>query len=253
MKAAPGIAYGALLLVACATAQTVGNDSISGSVADAGYRRDSGTAPAAGGNAESAGGAPSMSSGGTDPGSTAGSSGSGVGGATDASGGSGGTTPHDAAAGGAPTGGAPSDGGSTGAGGATSAGGSTVQGTGGTCAAGQKTCDGACTTEVPSNGCSATSCSACPIPAPANGVQICDAQGQCDFECLSGYEKNGADCTMGGGSGGAGSVDAGSGGEPAMCGRQTCHRCLGNLVGCCDKQGEQCLCVLRNQMNLCGS
>ncbi|HVW29456.1 MAG TPA: hypothetical protein VHC69_29020 [Polyangiaceae bacterium] len=250
MKAAPGVAYGALgalLLVACATAQTIGNnelpggDSNGGSVADAGHRRDSGTVPAAGGNASSGGG-PSMSSGGAEPGSTTGSAGSGAGGATDASGGSGGATQHDAAAGGAP-----SDGGSAGAGGTTSAGGSTVQGTGGTCAAGQKPCDGACATEVPANGCSATSCSACPIPAPANGIQICDAQGQCDFECLSGYEKNGAVCTMGGGS-----VDAGSGGAPTLCGRQTCHRCLGNLVGCCDKQGEQCLCVLRNQMNLCG-
>ena len=242
VKAAPGVAYGALLLVACATAQQVdGSASLGGSFSDGGYKRDAGPVSSSGGQT-GAGAAPSMSGGGGDPGA-AGSTVSGAGGTPEAAGGSGGTMQqHDASMGGVSSGGL-----GGGAGGTTSAAGGGPQNTGGTCASGQKVCDGACATELPANGCSATSCTACPIPAPANGIQICDAQGQCDFECLSGYEKNGTLCTMG-----SGGVDAGGGGAPTTCGRQTCHRCLGNLVGCCNKQGDQCLCVLPNATNLCG-
>jgi hypothetical protein len=182
-----------------------------------------------------------MSSGGSEPVSTGGAAGDTV----DSSGGSGGTTQSDGGAAGASTGGVVAGtGGTTGGGG-------TTQGAGGTCDSGQKVCTGACVTQTPSNGCSATSCTACPIPAPTNGIQICDPQGQCDFECLSGYQKNGALCTMGGGGAGAGG-SSGSGGAPSMCGNDTCHRCLGNLIGCCNKLGDHCQCVFPNQTDQCG-
>jgi len=245
VKAVSGIApIVASLLVACATAQSVdGSESIVGNVTDGGQRRDSTAMPPEEGGSTSqagAGGTASTASGGTDPGSS--------GGAVDSSGGSGGTMPGDGFSGGAA--GESAGGHAGGAGGAADGGGAT-QGLGGACAAGQKLCTSTCVTQSPSNGCSATSCTACPIPAPPNGLQLCDAQGQCNFECLSGYQKNGTLCTTGGGgTGGGGS--SGTGGEPTTCGNDNCHRCLGNLIGCCNKQGDHCLCVFQNQMDQCG-
>jgi hypothetical protein len=126
-------------------------------------------------------------------------------------------------------------------------------GTGSGCDAGKKMCNGACVVETAANGCSAASCVACPIPAPANGLQVCDANGQCDFECLSGFQKNGNQCSKGSGVGGAGGTSGGGGaGGDLVCGTRTCHSCIGNLVACCDKSGNGCLCVLQNATNLCG-
>jgi hypothetical protein len=135
-------------------------------------------------------------------------------------------------------------------GGTNSAGG--APGAGGGCAMGQKQCSGACVVETAANGCSAMSCTACPIPAPTNGLQVCDAQGQCNFECLSGYQKDGNQCSKGTGGGGTSGTGGGGGsGGDLMCGSRTCH-CFGNQVACCNKSGTGCLCVLPNAMNLCG-
>jgi hypothetical protein len=124
-------------------------------------------------------------------------------------------------------------------------------GAGTDCDMGKKICNGACVVETAANGCSAASCTACPIPAPANGLQVCDANGQCDFECLSGFQKNGNQCTKGSAGGAGGTSGGGGAGGDLMCGTHTCH-CIGNLVACCDKSGDHCLCVLQNAMNLCG-
>lgn len=155
------------------------------------------------------------------------------------------------ASGGVTAGGGTATGGSSAtSGGATNDAGSV--GAGGGCTTGQKSCSGACVVESAMNGCSAMSCAACPIPAPANGLQLCDDQGQCDFECLSGFHKNGNQCATGDGSGGtSGSGGAGGAGGELTCGTRTCKSCLGNLVSCCTKDGKLCQCVLKNATNLC--
>ena len=226
------------VLVSCASGQTVdGPDSIS--LLAGGHKHDSGVNPPSGQGGspvQNGTGGSSMAMGGADPGMSSGGA---------SVGGSGGTSML--GNGGASSGGTPdaSSGGAGGTGGMTGSGGST-QSAGGTCASGQKVCAGACVTQVPANGCSATSCSACPIPAPPNGLQTCDDQGQCNFECLSGYQRNGTLCTMGGGG------SAGAGGSPTMCGNDRCGRCFGNLIGCCNQQGDHCLCVFPNQTGQCG-
>jgi hypothetical protein len=244
LKAVNGLAYfAAFLLGACATAQTIdGNATVAGNAIDGGHKRDSGTPSGEGGSTDigGAGGAATVSNGGSDPTS--------AGGVVNSLGGAGGTM----AGGGTSSGVDASTGGvAGGTGGTTDTGGST-QGTAGTCAANQKLCNGACVAQIPSNGCSAASCSACPIPAPTNGLQMCDAQGQCNFECLSGYQKNGTLCTMGGGGAGGAGGTSGAGGEPTMCGNDTCHKCFGNQIGCCNKLGDHCICVFPTQTDQCG-
>ncbi len=124
------------------------------------------------------------------------------------------------ATGGAPevdAGGTPnSTGGVSETGGAPSTGGDT-----GSCSAGQKMCGGVCVNNGPSNGCSSTSCTACPIQAPPHGVQACN-QGQCDFVCLAGYTKSGGSCisTL-----------------PVVCGGQTCMNSCAISTQCCKSAG----------------
>jgi hypothetical protein len=123
--------------------------------------------------------------------------------------------------GGAPpvtTGGAP-NGGSSGA---------PQGGSAGSCSADEKVCGGICVKPAPSNGCGPQGCTACPTPAPTGGVQAC-VNGQCDFNCLSGYTKSGTTCTppVGGAGGGGGLV----------CGGQTCTNPCPAATPCCKSAG----------------
>ena len=229
-----------MVLVGCATAQPL--EGFDGSVALPVVASDAAVNPAPD---------DTPGAGGTYSGGSAGAAGQG---ATDGSGGAGsGGSPvipipgagGTLASGGASTTMAASGGASAAAGGAMSGDGAT-SGAGGACQTGQKSCAGACVNEAPANGCSAATCSACPVPAPSNGVQICNTQGQCDFECLSGFQKNGSQCTSGngtvGGTGGAGASG------PVRCGILTCLPCFGTDVACCDKlQGLFCVCAPAGQ------
>ncbi|HEX3596349.1 MAG TPA: hypothetical protein VHU80_14665 [Polyangiaceae bacterium] len=72
------------------------------------------------------------------------------------------------------------------------------------CTSNEKTCNGVCVQPSPKVGCGMTGCDACTTTAPANGYVTCTS-GQCAFDCLSGYMKNGMACegpppSMGGGS-----------------------------------------------------
>jgi hypothetical protein len=131
---------------------------------------------------------------------------------------------------------------SGGAGGTTSMGGS-----GGGCAMNEKLCGGTCVAPAPPNGCSDKNCSACAGPPPANGLLACNAQGGCDFECLSGFQKNGTSCTPTGGSGGAGG--AGGSGGTLTCGVIACvFPCPPGSILCCDKPtGNLCTCAPAGQ------
>lgn len=69
-------------------------------------------------------------------------------------------------------------------------------GSGGATTCTKKMCGGECVFGSPSNGCSSTSCYSCPIPAPESGFQICNDQGQCDFECFPGFTKSVGECVV---------------------------------------------------------
>jgi hypothetical protein len=151
------------------------------------------------------------------------------------------------AKGGAPTAGGapPTAGGTTSAGGTTPGGAPPVtggspggsgapQGGAASCQADEKTCGGVCVRPAPGNGCGPQGCTACPTPAPTNGTLAC-INGQCDFNCLSGFTKSGSSCmgpTGGGGGGGGGGI---------MCNGQTCTNACPLSTQCC-KSGGGCGC-----------
>lgn len=63
----------------------------------------------------------------------------------------------------------------------------------GTCASGQKRCDGRCVSlEDATFGCGATSCEPC--SASPNATAVCSPTGACELQCKSGYSKQGAEC-----------------------------------------------------------
>jgi hypothetical protein len=102
-------------------------------------------------------------------------------------------------------------------------------GTGGTCATGQKYCGGLCTPPAPRVGCGLTGCEPCTLVAPANGYVTC-ANGQCVFDCLSGYKKTVDKCegTGAGGTGGAGT-----------CNLPSCPECaVVTGAACCTAAGK---------------
>lgn len=106
-------------------------------------------------------------------------------------------------------------------------------GTGGSCASNEKLCGGVCVGFGPANGCSAPGCTACSQQAPAHGVLACNAQGQCDFSCDSGYNKSGSNCVST-----TGGVD---GGSSLSCGGQRCTNSCPLSTQCC-KSGGGCGC-----------
>lgn len=184
---------------------------------------------ASGGNPSSSTGGRATGAGGQSGPSSGGVAGAGAGGRAGAAGSS--------AAGGAQGGAA----GTVGNGGATSGSGGAAN-----CSTTEKICGGVCTPKSPANGCSATRCSACDA-APANGVQSCNAQGDCDFDCLTGFQKNGNRCSRVAGAGGAaGASGAGGSGGSVVCNNDTCRTCPGDQVTCCDRVLGLCLCALQN-------
>lgn len=227
MRTSTAVLYFALAGTACATSQSIdptATQSATSPFLDDGGEFDTGVGPGGfggdpGAGGFSAGGIPSnggvVVTGGAPP--AKGGAGPTTGGAPPM-GGAGPTT------GGAPhvTGGAPNGGSS----------GSPQGGSAGSCASNEKVCGGICVRSGPSNGCTPTSCNPCPTAAPANGVQICN-QGQCDFDCLSGYTKSGNSCTGGGGGGGGGACNASS-----------CPTCLAGLGQACCTSSNACGCSL---------
>jgi hypothetical protein len=72
------------------------------------------------------------------------------------------------------------------------------------CSPAQKLCGSFCyEITIPAFGCASTGCYACPS-APPHGSQICNAQGDCDFECAPGATKNGSQCDLNGSGGSSG-------------------------------------------------
>jgi hypothetical protein len=211
-----------LLTIACGgkTQATFSNDHDAGhGGASSGTQRASGGAPSSGGQ-RSNGGTPST--GGRAAGGAQSSGGRYTGGAPTF--GSGGLLPsHDAgASGGVSSGGV----------------GPTIDAsTGGVstgCSASEKLCNGTCVRYGPSNGCAASSCSACPTQPPANGVLGCNAQGECDFVCLSGFTRTGSACVASTGTAGDGGV---------VCSGQVCTNSC-PLSGHCCNTSNQCACMI---------
>ena len=122
---------------------------------------------------------------------------------------------------------------SGGTGGFSATGGTTDGGVGdaANCKSGEKSCSGTCIAPSPGVGCSLTDCKPCSVVLNANAKCTGTA---CDFDCISGYVKNGNKCDPSGGggvgaggsggfglipiggSGGGGATDGGSG-CPAPC------------------------------------
>lgn len=62
------------------------------------------------------------------------------------------------------------------------------------CKPDQKLC-GSCVSRAPSNGCGLTGCTPCSAPPPPNGVLACISTSYaCEFQCLSGFKKQGDSC-----------------------------------------------------------
>jgi hypothetical protein len=192
-RARLGFAGIVVLLLGCATAESIEEDDGVGGVS-------AGGATGSGGKGDNPGGGGSGNTGNTAGGGSAGMAGGGT------------------SAGGAPTGGASSGGASSG--GASSGGSTAGGGTGGAaCPSGKKSCGGVCIAPSPGVGCvlQDNQCAACPSP-PANGTSTCNGT-LCDFTCNSGYTKSGNAC-VGSGGGGApagGGGSTGSGGGSSSC------------------------------------
>jgi hypothetical protein len=130
--------------------------------------------------------------------------------------------------GGAPVDAAGAGGASGGAGAMTATGGSS--GDGGWCTDdGLKICGNLCTPPSPQFGCGTTGCAPRTLTPPPHGYATC-ANGQCSFDCLLGYKKNGDQCEGQGvgGTGGscptspAGCPDRGPVFGPGCCAQDKC-------------------------------
>jgi hypothetical protein len=101
-----------------------------------------------------------------------------------------------------------------------------------TCSVGIKFCGGLCTPPAPRVGCGLTGCDPCTLAAPPNGYITC-SNGECAFDCLSGYTKIGGSCAPNG----AAPSDAGSavGCDPVRC-PQLCTVVFGPV--CCTTDGH---------------
>ena len=109
------------------------------------------------------------------------------------------------------------------------------------CGTTQKRCNGACMERTPQNGCNSTACTACPGPAPANGLLTCNSMGECAFDCLPGYTISGNACAPSTGTGGTGGT--GDGGT-VRCGSTNCVPCTPPHITCCERTtGLSCLCA----------
>jgi hypothetical protein len=149
--------------------------------------------------------------------------------------GNGGNTPAKGGQSGGPpmgTGGAATGGAPPGTGGSVGGSAGAQGGAAGSCSAQEKVCNGTCVNFGPANGCSAPTCTACSTPAPQNGFQTCNGQGQCDFTCKSGFTKSGSNCV---------STTGGDGGSGINCGGQTCTNSCPLSTQCC-KSGGGCGC-----------
>lgn len=211
--------------VACATSENIDPSALRGPVTGpgfdggssagaSGFGGDVGTGGyVASGGSVGSGGVPPMGGAVATGGVVVGSGGVGPGGAKGTGG---------AATGGAPPGSGGSVGGSAGA-----------MGTGGSCQSNEKVCGGMCVSFGPANGCSAPGCTACSQQPPAHGVLACNAQGQCDFNCDSGYNKVGSNCVS--------ATGGGDGGGGLSCGGQVCTNSCPLSTQCC-KSGGGCGC-----------
>ena len=162
-------------------------------------------------------------SGGVRPGASGGSSRAGRTGAGGATGGT--STRGDGGAGGTiVVGSGGASGGSVSSGGA-------ATGAGGGCSSGQKLCANICLPPSPIVGCGLTGCDPCPFSDPPNGYTTC-LNGECGFDCLSGYTKTGNACVGSSGSGGSGGV--------GNCNPATCPQNCTSVYGpaCCTSAGK---------------
>src|SRR6266540_4139115 len=148
------------------------------------------------------------------------------------------------------SGGGTSTGGSAGSGSNAAGGGGTNSGGAGTdappaidsgtgCAATEKSCNGRCVAPSPSIGCRLDGCDACPSP-PSHATAKC-SDNKCDFECASGYERNGGGCfAVGGSDGGQGGSSNDGGGS--RCVASQCQECVSVLSVHCCKADNACGC-----------
>jgi len=119
------------------------------------------------------------------------------------------------------------------------------------CVSNQKPCGGRCVLPNASVGCSLTGCDSCGI-GPPHGFAKCTGD-QCDFDCLSGYSRNGSTCVVSeggiGGSGGSGGTggSGGSGGSErdggaSGCSPSQCSGCIPIIQAPCCKSDHTCGC-----------
>jgi hypothetical protein len=113
------------------------------------------------------------------------------------------------------------------------------------CVSTQKACGGRCVLPNASVGCSLTGCDSCPI-GPSHSLSKCTGN-QCDFDCLSGYQRSGPSCVVSeGGVGGSGGSDGGGGsqgdGGPGGCSPAQCGGCIPVIQAPCCKSDHTCGC-----------
>ncbi len=121
------------------------------------------------------------------------------------------------------------------------------------CAAGFKSCSGACVPKDAAHGCGGASCTPCPAD---NGVASCDASGACKLECNTGYKLCGGKCVNVG--------DPNYGCGPTTCDASSCPSpgaggtvvCSGSscVLGSCGPGTKACAgtCVPTDSTHGCG-
>jgi hypothetical protein len=107
------------------------------------------------------------------------------------------------------------------------------------CVPGQKVCGGRCVIPDGPVGCDLVRCDPC--PSPAHSVAHCTGS-ECDFSCLSGYQRSGAECVPsdGGGAGGGGGSSSNDAGK--HCVASQCSGCIPVIQAPCCKADDTCGC-----------
>jgi hypothetical protein len=115
----------------------------------------------------------------------------------------------------------------------------------------QKACGGLCVIPGALVGCGLSGCTPC--PSPPFSVARCGGS-ECDFDCLTGYQRSGTICVPGegggaggGGAGGAGTGQGGAGDSgldagPTLCVASQCGGCIPFIQAPCCKADNSCGC-----------
>ena len=102
----------------------------------------------------------------------------------------------------------------------------------------QKSCGGRCVIPEARVGCALVGCDPC-LP-PAHSIAHCTGM-QCDFSCLSGFERSGDICIPS--EGGAGGTGGSNDGGPMHCVASQCGGCIPYIQIPCCKADDSCGCM----------